>query len=150
MKLSERLFETIVGIITLVVFSVFFVYMLNKSSSAIKGDKTYILYAKFSDIDGIAVGSPVKLSGISIGEAVQINIDENFMAVIKLKISSKYSLPADSSLSVSTSGLIGSKYLMVSAGADEAFLQNNDYFFKTQSSISLDGLIKSFATKKLS
>jgi phospholipid/cholesterol/gamma-HCH transport system substrate-binding protein len=147
MKLTERLFETIIGIGTLIVFAIFFVYILAKSSSVVGGGKYYNLYAKFSDIEGVVVGSAVKLSGITIGEVSQINIDENFMAVATLKVSSKYLIPTDSSLSVSTSGLIGSKYLMVSPGADEETLKNGSYFFKTQSSIGLDGLIKSFATK---
>ena len=69
------------------------------------------------------------------------------MAVAKLKINQKYKIPADSSLSVATSGLIGTKYLMVSPGGDEEFLKQGDYFAKTQSSINLDGLIKNFASK---
>lgn len=145
---KDRIFETVVGIFTLAIFGVFFGYILIKGKNIINTDSSYNVFAKFNDIDGITIGSVVKISGLTIGEVEDLFLNESYMAVAKLKISSQYKIPFDSSLSVATSGIIGSKYLMISPGADDEMLKKNDYFSFTQSSISLDGLIKGFATKK--
>ena len=147
MNLKERTFEAIIGVFTIVIFAVFLGFVIIKTKSVIKTHSSYSLFAKFNDIDGIDIGSTVKLSGIVIGEVENITLNESYMAVVKIKMNSKYLIPSDSSISVTTSGFIGSKFLMISPGGDEEYLKNAQYFKKTQSAIGLDGLIKSFASK---
>jgi len=48
--------------------------------------KTYILYVKFSSAPGLSVGSPVRKSGIRIGEVskVELNADDKVLATLQI------------------------------------------------------------------
>ena len=105
--------------------------------------KKYNTYkAKFSDIDGLVVGSEVKLGGIVIGKLVETSVDQKSYKIdVRFSVLDKYKVPEDSVLSVSTNGLIGEKYLRLSIGNSDNFLKPNDEVEQTQSAVSLEGLI---------
>ena len=73
------------------------------------------------------------------------NLDnKDFRAVLNLSINSDVKLPYDSSIKVSSEGLLGSKYLSITPGADEEFLQDRDQIDFTQSSVNLEDLLGKF------
>jgi len=145
--IKDRYFEATLGLATIIVAIFFASYVFVKTKSSINKGSSYFLFAKFSDCDGIDIGSAVKISGLKVGEVEDIFIDKGFMSVVQISLNSDIKLPNDSSLSVATSGLIGSKYLMIAAGSDDEMLKAGEYFQYTQSSINVEGLIKKFATK---
>ena len=108
--------------------------------------ESYTLYAAFNNIGDLKVKSPVTLAGVRIGRVVKISIDkEYYEAIVEVEIDGDYdNIPTDSSLSILTAGLLGSKYLGLDPGAEEDYMMEGDRFEITQSAIVLENLIGSF------
>ncbi len=69
----------------------------------------------FSNISGVKAGSPVRLSGLGIGEVRQVNIIKSTGMQIEIValIKKSYSIPLGSSAFVSTLGLLGEKFIEI-------------------------------------
>ncbi|SCZ50569.1 phospholipid/cholesterol/gamma-HCH transport system substrate-binding protein [Thiohalomonas denitrificans] len=106
----------------------------------------YEIKARFDNISGLNVRSPVTMAGVRIGRVVDIDFDEKtFEAVVSMRIESQYDqLPEDSSASVFTSGLLGEKYVGLEPGGALDNLADGDVIHLTQSSLVLERLIGQF------
>ena len=136
-------FEFIVGTIVLVC-AIVFLYSSTKSAK-IETTSGYQLTAKFDNASGIDSGSDVTISGVKVGTVKNYSLDlSDYRAVIKFSVEENIKLPIDSSVKVTSSGLLGSKYLEISPGSDEEFLIDDQEILFTQSSISLEELLGKF------
>lgn len=143
MNKTNNYFEIIVG--TFVLFCAIFFFFNSLKSTKVGSSTGYHLIAKFDNIDGISNGSDVKISGVKVGAVEEQFLDKKtFRASLKLKINQEVKLPSDSSAKVVSEGLLGSKYLAITPGADEENLQNNDEIVFTQSSVNLEDLLGKF------
>lgn len=143
MNKSNNYFEIIVG--TFVLFSAIFFFFSSFKSAQVGDEKGYFVIAKFENIDGISVGSDVKISGVKVGTVEDQLLDEkDFRAALKLNIKNSVKLPLDSSAKISSEGLLGSKYLAITPGGDEENLQNGGEIQFTQSSVNLEDLLGKF------
>lgn len=129
---------------TIIIFSIIFVIFIMKITNKKVNQEYYHLSANFSNIEGINVGTKVKIGGIDIGEVTQTKIDEKYNVIVKMKIKKNVRIPTDSNIKISTSGLIGGKYLKVEVGGDEELLQNNGSFEFTESTMDLEDMITRF------
>lgn len=139
--MKHGLIETLIGLVVVCVALFFFVYMYNTSNQS-KGRDGYILNAHFESIEGIVKGSDIKISGIKIGYVESIELDTTtFLANVKLQIDRAYEIPDDSRAIVTSSGLIGSRFINIIPGGAEELLQNNSNIKFTQSALNLEDLI---------
>lgn len=139
--MKNNIIETVVGFFVIVVAFSFFFYAYNVSNSA-RVTGGYRLNANFENIEGISIGSDVKLSGIKIGQVDNIHLDKDtFFANVTFRILSDISIPKDSRVIVSTSGLIGGKYIRINPGASDITLSEGDKFIFTQSALNIEDLI---------
>ncbi len=105
------------------------------------GNSFYDLYASFNKIDGVNLGDKIMISGINIGYVDEINLKDNY-PLIKMKISKNLNISDDSSVSIQTDGLFGSKFLMIEMGGTDNFMKNGDYFSFTEDSILIQDLLE--------
>jgi phospholipid/cholesterol/gamma-HCH transport system substrate-binding protein len=107
------------------------------------GKETYQISARFTNIADLRDRSPVKIGGVTAGIVESIELDPvTFEAIVGMKISTKYSeLPADTSASILTSGVLGDKYIGLEPGGAPDFLVQGDEIFITQSAMVLEQLI---------
>ena len=120
---TNNYFEIIVG--TFVLFCAAFFFFTSFKSAKVGTSGGYHLVAKFDNVDGIANGSDVKISGVKIGTVENQFLDEtDFRAALKLNIDSSIKLPSDSSAKIASEGLLGSKYLAINPGGDEEMLMD--------------------------
>jgi phospholipid/cholesterol/gamma-HCH transport system substrate-binding protein len=103
----------------------------------------YNLTAKFDNIGDLKVGAPVSMSGVEIGRVSRIDFDsKEYKAVVSLRIDSKFSqIPSDSDASIYTQGLLGGKFIGLTAGGAETYLKDKDQIDFTQSAFVLENLI---------
>ena len=103
----------------------------------------YQVTAKFENIGGLTVKSPVTLAGVTIGRVINISSDSgDYNAVVTLSIDSLHdNLPLDSSASILTAGLLGAQYVSVVPGAEMEYLREGDQIEITQSALILEQLI---------
>ncbi len=142
-----RIFETVVGILVLIIAACFFNFVYTKSSwRSIDG---YVLKAKVDRADGLAEGTDVKISGVRVGKIDSIEVDpKTFLAVVTFHISKDIKLPIDSGASVASDGLFGGKYLSILPGGDEETLKNGEEIERTTGPINLESLIGKFLFSK--
>ena len=74
-----------------------------------------------------------------------MKLDENYQAKVELLIKDGITVPVDSSVAISTDGIMGNKFVSVSAGFSEEKLKPNDEVELTRSSVNLEKLIDKFA-----
>jgi phospholipid/cholesterol/gamma-HCH transport system substrate-binding protein len=106
----------------------------------------YIVTAKFDNIGDLRVGSPVSMAGVEIGRVVKIDFDtREYKAVVTMSLNDKYNqIPTDSDASIYTQGLLGGKFVGLTAGGAETYLKNGDQIDFTQSAFVLENLIGQF------
>ena len=98
------------------------------------------LFATFNKIDGLSVGDNVMISGISVGFVNDI-ILENSYPKISMMVDENLNITRDSSISIQTDGLFGSKFLVIEIGGEEEYLKSNDSFSYVEDSILLQDLL---------
>jgi len=103
----------------------------------------YDITAKFDNIGDLKVGAPVSMSGVEIGRVSKISFDSNeYKAVVLLQLDARYNkIPSDSDASIYTQGLLGGKFVGLTAGGADTFLKDKDQIGFTQSALVLENLI---------
>lgn len=138
--MNGNLFEALIGAVVLVVAALFLVFAFTSANiGAVEG---YEVVAKFDRIDGLNVGSDVRLSGIKVGTVTKQDLDhETFLAVVRMSIDPAIQLPIDSSAQIVTDGLLGGKFMAIVPGGDLENIEPGGEITFTQSPIILENLI---------
>ena len=115
------------------------------------GRDSNTLFARFDNIGGLKVRSPVKIGGVVVGRVSDIQIDTKTLApVVEMQIQDQYaSLSSTTTASILTSGLLGEQYIGLTPGfSDEEMgttvLKSGDRIEDTKSAIVLEELIGKF------
>jgi len=143
--------EIIVGLFVAIGFAaIFFLSMQASNLSTIGSQEGYQISARFENIGGLKVRSPVTMAGVKLGRVSGIEFDpESFEAIVYMDISPKYKmLPSDSSASILTSGILGEQYVGLEAGGEEESLEQGSAIEITQSALVLEKLIGQFLFSK--
>jgi phospholipid/cholesterol/gamma-HCH transport system substrate-binding protein len=103
----------------------------------------YEVTAKFDNIGDLKVGAPVSMSGVEIGRVVKIDFDSNeYKAIVQLRLNERYNkIPTDSDASIYTQGLLGGKFIGLTAGGADTYLKDKGQIDFTQSAFVLENLI---------
>src|SRR5436309_12030778 len=83
----------------------------------------YRLEARFDNIGGLKQRAPVKAAGIVVGRVESVRLDQaSYQASVTMKIDNGNEFPADTIVSILTSGLLGEVYIGLDAGGDPKML----------------------------
>tara|TARA_B100001559_G_C16255691_1_gene509123 strand:- start:226 stop:699 length:474 start_codon:yes stop_codon:yes gene_type:complete len=141
--MKANLFEAFVGAIVLVIAAIFLFYTFNTAN--LKSIDGYEVFAKFDRIDGLAIGSDVRMSGIKIGTVLSQELDtDTFEAKVGIELNNNIQLPLDSSAQIISDGLLGSKFLAIIPGSDPENIEPGGRIEFTQSPMILENLIGQF------
>lgn len=107
------------------------------------GGESYEVTARFANTGELKVRAPVKIAGVKVGEVAAIGLDPvKFDAIVTLRLAqSAGEIPADTSASIYTSGLLGERYVGLSPGGDPEPLSAGSEIYLTQSAVVLEQLI---------
>lgn len=137
--MKYNILETIIGFIFLVIASILLVMLLKQQNNASRND--YAIYADCDNVDGIISGSDVKIAGVKIGVVDNLILDnQKYLAKVKILLKDSVKLPADSNLSIESSGIIGSKFIAVYPGMSDDHLKSEDVVY-LKAAINLDYII---------
>lgn len=143
MAMSNNAIETVMGAVVLAVAGGFLYFAYNNSN--VKPVEGYAVSAAFSNINGIAPGSSVRVGGIKIGVVESLKLDPaSFRAIASMRVDNNVKLPKDSSAAVQSAGLLGEKFLAIEPGGEEDNLKDGDKIEFTQPSVSLEEMIGKF------
>ena len=138
--MNTKTVETLIGAIVIGV-AVGFLYFAYTATS--QGSLTgYTVSATFSRVDGLSVGTDVRMSGIKIGTVSSLSLNpKNYLAVAHMTIDNSVKLPVDSSIKITSSGILGNAYLSVTPGGSDKMIPAGGAITNTQGSVDLMSLI---------
>jgi phospholipid/cholesterol/gamma-HCH transport system substrate-binding protein len=143
---DRRMIDVLVGAFVLLgLGALLFLALKAGNLASFSTGGTYETRARFDNIGGLKVRAPVKSAGVVVGRVVSIDFDDKtYQANVVLALDERFRFPADSSLKILTSGLLGEQYLGLEAGGDEKMLAAGDTIKLTQSAVVLENLISQF------
>jgi phospholipid/cholesterol/gamma-HCH transport system substrate-binding protein len=130
--------ETIIGAVVVLVAIGFLLltYLRTGTGSFSTG---YEVLARLPKVDGLGVGTDVRISGIKVGSVSDLVLDpKNYLVTVHMNIRDDIKLPTDSSMMITSSGILGSSYLSIAPGGDEANIKPGGYIENTQAANSAD------------
>lgn len=148
---NTKAMEVAVGVFIAAGLAALFMLAMKVSNLSTYNDgEGYTLTARFDNIGGLKVRSPVRIGGVRIGQVTGISYDENtYQAVVHMSIERKFNrLPLDTQASIYTSGLLGEQYIGLLPGGSEKYLRNGGVIKQTQSALVLEQLIGRFLFSK--
>lgn len=141
--MERSVVETVIGAIVVLV-AIGFGYFAYNSSSITQRDG-YGLTAKFDSVDGLSLGSDVRIGGVKVGVVGDLYLDAvDYLAITRLIISEDITLPMDSTAAVVSDGLLGSKYVSLTPGGSDEVLKDGAEITFTQSSVNFESLLGKF------
>jgi phospholipid/cholesterol/gamma-HCH transport system substrate-binding protein len=149
--MTSRKVEILVGLFVVAAIAAFVMLAMNVSNmSSYGGGENYVLKARFDNIGGLKVRSPVSAGGVTIGRVTNVQYDsETYEALVSMKIDTTYNkFPIDTAASILTSGLLGEQFIGLEPGAEEDYLKAGDVIDLTQSALVLEQVIGQFLFSK--
>jgi phospholipid/cholesterol/gamma-HCH transport system substrate-binding protein len=138
--------ESTVGIF--LVFGLLFVgYMaLKLGHVSLLGDNSYSLFARFTTVNGLRVGSPVNMLGIKVGRVGRLIMDQKDQkAVVEIRIQKDIKVFDDAIVSIKSEGLIGDMFLSIGPGGSGKLLGPGGTITETQPAVDLVDLVGKYA-----
>lgn len=141
-------FETVVGLIVIAVAAVFMTYAYGVSGKMVGRDQ-YRLGAVFGKVDGITIGSEVRIAGVKVGAVAANRLNtETYEADLQLVIDGNVLIPEDSIAKIQSDGILGSAHVAIEPGASEEMLREGDRITITRGSVDLLNLaVQAFTSR---
>lgn len=117
--------EAKVGAFTIIGIILFIAGILFVGRVDIFGKSQILITGEFTQVNGLKNGNPVRFSGVDIGNVSDIEITPRGV-VVKMKIDEKTPVPIDSSFTLSSDGFLGEKFIQISPGQSNIYLQDGD------------------------
>jgi phospholipid/cholesterol/gamma-HCH transport system substrate-binding protein len=136
--------EVVTGAAILAVAAAFVAYAA-QTAGLTRTPDSYALTASFRSVEGITVGSDVRLAGVKVGTITDLSLNpQTFFADATLTMRNDVLLPTDSTILISSEGLLGGNFVEVLPGGALENLGPGDEIEDTQGAVSLISLLLKF------
>lgn len=144
--MAENQTEVLAGAAVLLAAIGFVIYAA-QSTGVSGGDGTYDLKASFRSVEGITLGSDVRMAGVKVGTVTSLDLNpKTFFADATVAVQNGLLLPDDSAILISSEGLLGGNFIELVAGGSETNLEPGAEIEDTQGSVSLISLLMKFVS----
>jgi phospholipid/cholesterol/gamma-HCH transport system substrate-binding protein len=125
MRDRELLIKFRVGVFVLVLLLLFVAFVLTIGIQTRVFEAQYPLRAAFRDVQGLVVGAPVRLAGLSIGTVRRIGLspdvgDRRIHVEVSIDRSFQSRVREDSVATIGTIGLVGDKVFEITVGSESS------------------------------
>jgi phospholipid/cholesterol/gamma-HCH transport system substrate-binding protein len=127
--MTERQMQLRIGGLVLVGILLFIGFVLSIGKRSALFEERYSLWTSFSSAEGLAVGAPVRLAGVTVGNVTRIGFgpnprDRRLALTLTIERRVQERIRQDSVASIGTIGLVGDKVLDLTVGSyDRPVLQ---------------------------
>jgi phospholipid/cholesterol/gamma-HCH transport system substrate-binding protein len=127
--MTERQMQLRIGGLVLIGILLFIGFVLSVGKRSALFEERYSLWTSFSSAEGLAVGAPVRLAGVTVGNITRIGFgpnprDRRLAVTLTVERRVQERIRQDSVASIGTIGLVGDKVLDLTVGSyDRPVLQ---------------------------
>lgn len=142
--MSESKVEVLTGAAVLAV-ALGFVVFASQGIGLSRAAASYDLRASFRSVEGITVGTDVRLAGVKVGTVTALALNpETFMADATVAVKDGIVVPDDSTIMVSSEGLLGGAFVEIQPGGSLTNLEPGAEIEDTQGAVSVIALLMKF------
>jgi phospholipid/cholesterol/gamma-HCH transport system substrate-binding protein len=106
---------------------------------------SYPLNASFRSLEGVSVGTDVRLAGVKVGTVTDVILNpETYRADTTVSLQQGIEIPDDSAIVISSEGLLGGNFVEIVPGGSPFFYAEGDTITDTQGAVSLVSLLMKF------
>lgn len=143
--MAENRAEVLAGAAVLAAAIGFLVYA-GKETGVSGPSGTYELTASFRSVEGVRVGTDVRLAGVKVGTVTALELNpQTFFADAVLSVQDTVQLPDDSAALISSEGLLGGNFVELQPGGSLDNLAPGAEIEDTQGAVSVISLMMKFA-----
>jgi phospholipid/cholesterol/gamma-HCH transport system substrate-binding protein len=111
------------------------------------GGSSYPLTASFRSLEGVSIGTDVRLAGVKIGTVSDVLLNEKtYRADTVIAVNAGIEIPDDSSILISSEGLLGGNFVEIQPGGSPFMFAEGAEIEDTQGAVSLISLLLKFVS----
>lgn len=135
--------EFFVGLFALVSFAAVGYLAVGLGGLEIGTGNHYLIDAEFDNISGLKAGASVEIAGVKVGDVVKVSLDDP-MAITSIRIINSIKIRDDDIFSIRTKGIIGDRYVKISRGASDTYIEPGGRVIETESVVDIEDIIGKF------
>jgi len=144
--MAENSSEVIVGGAVLAA-AVGFLFYIGQVTGLSSGSAGYPLTASFRSLEGVTVGTDVRLAGVKIGTVTSIDLNpQTYRADTIFNVENRVEIPDDSAVVIASEGLLGGSFVEIMPGGSLFYFAAGDEIEDTQGAVSLVQLLLKFVS----
>lgn len=122
--MTERQMQLRIGVLVLAAILLFVGFVLSIGRRSALFEERYSLWASFTSAEGLAIGAPVRLGGVPVGNVTRIAFgrdpkDRGIVVTMAVERRVQDRIREDSVASIGTIGLVGDKVLDLTVGSHD-------------------------------
>ncbi len=142
--MAENLSEVIAGGAVLAA-AIGFLVFAGQTTGYTGNTGSYPLIASFRSVDGVTVGTDVRLAGVKVGTVTQLQLNpQTYFADATISLREDVLLPDDSTILISAEGLLGGNFVELQPGGSPETLAPGAEIEDTQGAVSVISLLMKF------
>jgi phospholipid/cholesterol/gamma-HCH transport system substrate-binding protein len=142
--MAENISEVLTGAGVLAVAIGFAAYA-GFGGSLAPASGSYELKASFRSVQGISVGTDVRMAGVKIGSVLALDLNpQTFFADARFTVKNTVEVPEDSTVLVASEGLLGGNYVEIQPGGSPMNIDAGGEIEDTQGAVGLVELLMKF------
>lgn len=139
--MSEATRDFWVGVFVLVGLAAIAYLSFSVGGVTYRGPGGLEIFATFDEVGSLKPRAQVVIGGVKVGQVESIALDRDYRARVALEVDGGLELPADTSASILTAGVLGDQYIALEPGAEEDILRAGDEIAFTYSAVVLERLL---------
>ena len=142
--MAESVTEVLTGAGVLAAAVGFLVYA-SGGEGLTRATDSYELMASFRSVEGITVGTDVRMAGVKVGTVTDLALNpKTFFADAKVTVRNGVAVPDDSTIVIASEGLLGGAFVEILPGGSPSDLAPGAEIEDTQGAVSVIGLLMKF------
>ncbi|MCV2870813.1 outer membrane lipid asymmetry maintenance protein MlaD [Defluviimonas sp. WL0050] len=143
--MAENVTEVLTGAGVLAAALGFLVYA-SEGGGLSRATDSYDLTASFRSVEGVTVGTDVRLAGVKVGTVTSLALNpQTFFADATFTVANGVEIPDDSTAIIASEGLLGGAFLELQPGGSPLNLASGAEVENTQGAVSVIALMMKFA-----
>ncbi|NRB17157.1 MAG: outer membrane lipid asymmetry maintenance protein MlaD [Rhodobacteraceae bacterium] len=144
--MSHNTTEVLVGGVVLAA-AIGFAVFAGQATGLSQSGSDYKLNASFRSLEGVGVGTDVRLAGVKIGTVTDVELNpQTYRADTRFSVQQGIDIPDDSAIVVSSEGLLGGNFIEIMPGGSPFSFEPGDEIEDTQGAVSLITLLLKFVS----